>query len=421
VPVWKEVTNGEVSDFEYRDFLNSAARLGFSQRIEPRTANSHRLGRPTSQQVEDLLAVSPDFAEFIVPVFWSRQEFVGAIPRSTSDELTLVKQGHELISGAGVAEASRMPPIAKPPAALEYRRFGKSKASEFQVPVGFYDPWNLDYMSRAYVDGTIRGTALQTATKANVRRQGWLLVGRTGIVLMGLRTNLTPAMAFSMTYPHERFEDPRQAHFTIATHVPNDVEGCELYVEEFLKYEEIESISQVELVRFDGLAALLYMLHFAQSKQCPTPLLTRGSDIVNFSAFLEGLVGVYKKWVPDEFIPAAFERIHYGVNVANGTGVDSNGYPKLILFNSALGIAVQSAKNARKFFLESPFQELDAAVSLIESEAEAATTTTREIAETTGAAPQSSLASELERLAGLKQAGLLTDAEYSAAKSKLLS
>lgn len=419
MPVWKEVTNGKVSDSEYRDFLNSSARLGFSQRLEPRTTNSHRLGRPTPQQVEDLLAVSPDFAEFIVPVFWSRKEFVGAIPRSTSDELTLVKQGHELISGAGVAEASRMPPIAKPPAALEYRRFGKSKASELQIPVGFYDPWNLDYMSRAYVDGTIRGTALQTSPKENLRRQGWLLVGRTGIVLMGLRTNLTPAMAFSMTYPHQRFENPRHAHFVIATHVPNDVEGCELYVEEFLKYEEIESISQVELVRFDGLAALLYMLHFAEA-HCPTPPLTRGSDIVNFSAFLEGLVGVHKKWLPDEFIPSAFDRIQYGANVANGTGVDSNGYPKLFLFNSALGIAVQSAKTGRKFFLESPFQELDAAVSLIESQADAATPTP-EIAETAGAAPSSSLANELERLAGLKQAGLLTDAEYSAAKSKLLS
>lgn len=419
MPAWADVTNGVISDAQYRDFLKAARGFGFSQRLIPRGANSHQAGKPTFQQVENLLAVSPDFAEFIVPVFWSRQEFVGAIPKSKSDHLTLLKQGYELISSAGVAEASRMPPLVKgyePPV----RRVGKKEIDRIFLNMP-PNHWEVDYMGWAYVDGTIRGTALQTTPNAYVRRQGWLLVGRKGIVLMGLRTNLSPAMAFQMNYPDETLNNTRLTHIKIATNIPNDVEGCELYVEEFLKYEEIESISQVDLVRFDGLAALLYMLnHIKWIGVIDTPPLTYGSDIINFSAFHQGLPGGYRKLVRDNYIPAVFERIQYGANVVSGTGVDADGYPNLTLFNSALGLAVQSAANGRRFFLESPFQELDAALSLIESEVDAATTIS-EVAETTGAAASSSLASEIERLAALKQAGLLSDAEYSAAKSKLLS
>lgn len=418
MPFYEEVSNGEISDSAYRDFLNTAGRLGFSQRLEPRGVNTHQLGTPTREQVGDLLAVSPDFAEFIVPVFWSRREFVGALAGDDSHDLALIKQGYEIISTAGAAEAARMPALPKKPDPSESRFRIKSKSESVTFPT---EPWDLDYMAWAYVDGTIRGTALQTFPDPTVRRQGWLMIGRKGIVLMGFRTSLTPAMSFQMANPNSVLRSPRQAHFSVATHVPNDVDGCQLFVEEFLPYTEIESVAQVELVRFDGLAALLYALHYAACRGVmATPTLTRGSDIVNFSAFIDGLVGVFKPMFGDEYICAAFDRIHYGANVANGTGVTSKGSPNLTLFNSALGLAVQSAKNGRQFFVESPFQELDAALSLIESEIETAVEAPK-VASSAPASPPSSLASELERLAALKQAGLLSDAEYSAAKNRLLS
>jgi hypothetical protein len=321
-----------------------------------------------------------------------------------------------------------MPALPKKPPPIELGLRTKSKIEpRFRIksksePVTFpTDPWDLDYMPWAYVDGTIRGTALQTYPDPSVRRQGWLMVGRKGIILVGLRTSLSPAMSFQMANPHFSTRSPRQAHFSIATHVPNDVDGCQLFVEEFLQYTEIESVAQVELVRFDGLAAVLYALHHAASRGAmATPTLTRGSDIVNFSEFIEGLVGVFKPMFRDEFIPAVFDRIHYGPNVANGTGVTSDGSPNLTLFNSALGLAVQSAKNGRQFFVESPFQELDAALSLIESEVQTATNAPK-VANSAPTSPASSLASELERLAALKQAGLLSDVEYSVAKNRLLS
>jgi len=108
-----------------------------------------------------------------------------------------------------------------------------------------------------------------------------------------------------------------------------------------------------------------------------------------------------------------------GPHVVTGTGTDSEGNPVKSLLNSGLGIAIESSTQGRKVFIESPFSELDAALSLIEHGIESAP---KSAAESTSRQPaSSSLASELERLLTLHQSGALTAEEFAAAKAALLA
>ena len=113
--------------------------------------------------------------------------------------------------------------------------------------------------------------------------------------------------------------------------------------------------------------------------------------------------------------------LHRGLNVVTGTGLTESTKPRLCLLNSALGAVINDSRNGVKYFLESPFSELEMALSILPN----AMSSANEIPEPpthqiSNSIPDDSFTAEVRKLNELRVEGLLSDDEFAAAKSALL-
>lgn len=407
-------------------FLKAASLLGFSAEIQTREPNRHPQGMLNEFQEQQFRSVLSDFPEYIIPVFWSESTFVGQpSPDVGTDAIELLAAGYTVITEAGTRAGGQLPPSASTSNSNTLTGILSKRFSNFigQSNTQKPSPYVYNYLGVAYVDGTIRGTALQDGIVPGPRRQGWLAICRSSIVLVGFWTDVTPIDAWFQSFPNDNsiytFEE-RNKYITLARFLPNDVERCQLYVVAALPFTQIEHIEAIELIRFDGLAALLYSLHdlYWTAPNDVTVSLHKDEEIRCFPNLVkqlreEGHMGLINTALED-----AFERIEYGACVAGGTGRNGDGSAIKALWNSALGLAIQSQVDGRYFFVESNFSDLDNALSLIESEISGTSTSDSQRAAVSESVH--GLTDDIERLASLFQAGVLTAEEFAAAKSAVI-
>ena len=400
-----------LTDNEKRDFLSCAAKLGFSTICEPRSSNLHPAGQLSTLQEQQISSVLSDYPEFIVPVYLSDIQFLGLANLQGRSPLHLLQEGAKLVETAGWTVGDALGPT-------------KWVARSYE-----------DY---AYVDCVLRGTS---KLSENLRRQGFLAVCRGGVAIVGISTTHTPPHPD----PYNLFKGDTHALARIAAQkLPPEAEGCKPYLVSFIPYERLEAVRTYELTRFDGLACLFYGF----DNRTHTPSDTLGRDIFEKQkralskaklklrfpyGGTERLIREFNQLachfadlVISNFNQAC-RRVEHGISVASGTGLGIDGEPRRILFSSALGIELESGIGGSSWFVESPFTELEAALDLVRHYVSGAPTTvsasvphTSPTSEPANETEQQSTTEQLERLSSLYSSGMLSEAEFAAAKARLL-
>ena len=364
--------------------------------VVPRIANSHPAGKLSPQQEQTIRAVIPDNAEFIVPVFWSQSEFVG-IPRdSTSSNIELTAVGERLIAS-----------------------------------IGRYDAPDR------YLRSVVSGVALQAE---GVRRQGYFVIGRNGISIVGAFCDFVPRLTQADL---SVFRDPESQTDVLYWRLPPD--GCGIQLVTHIPFSEIDDVDTIELCRFDGLAAFLAATSNSSrtiriserdvnkkldKRQSKIEREIRKKELAGglFWSRIETMIQLHSEdpEVVGRYFTYSFQRAliafsELGLNVATGTGLVEPVTRRQCLLNSAIGVALRDSRNGLKYFLESPFSELDLALSILPNAMSGAEKTpeppTHQIS---NSAPDDSFTAEVRKLNELRKEGLLTDDEFIAAKSALL-
>jgi len=394
------------SDDELQSLLAVAEALNFKVDLTPRVANKHPKGQLTSVEYDQVRNILGDYAEFIIPVFWSRTEFVGSVASPGASSLDLARLGHTEFATAALREGQAAP------------RPSWAKHN--------YEPFE----SWAYVRNSVSGCAEQSP---GLRRQGFLAVCRKSVSVVSLNVDFQPTLDHVNTWgvTPSQLRDPHWQHVALAGVRPPEYGS--ITVEKVIAYNEIENVNTFNLARFDGLAAFLQAWNLIQldgDKHFRKWQQGVNEQLSTFPAPIMEIVklGIWMNAIPEsvlDYFPPLFqdvcESLTYGANVANGTGVDEQGQHCAHLFSSALGVAIESAVDGTKVFVESPFQELDTAVELINANREAVPKeAVSQSAQMSGGGAKRDLAAELEKLASLRQAGILSDEEFTAAKAAVI-
>jgi hypothetical protein len=387
-----------MSDFVAR-IEHLAQLLRVPTNVVPRSANQHSGGQLNPHQEQQIRSILPDYAEFIVPVFWSNNEFVGIPLDSNSSDVELIAIGEQMIS---------------------------QSASNQQF--------------LRYLRSVVSGIALQTP---GLRRQGYFVIGRKGISIVGAVSNFVPELTQSDL---NVFRDPEHRQELLYWQMPPDECGMDVVVH--IPYSDLGDIEALELCRFDGLAAFISACSWGSRVQPEgifpnlyKKLIKRHEKIFFQNRKKNGFAGehlVYRESVEsmislqneDPFSVGQYfhEKFDYllgyfterGLSLASGTGLAESGRRQCLL-NAAIGVVVRDSRNGLKYFIESPFSELDLALSILPN----AMNGVNEIPEpqtqhVSQSAPDTSFAAEVRKLNELRAEGLLTDEEFAAAKSALL-
>ena len=385
-----------VSDGDLKALLQLCEGLEFRTDLVPRQPNDYQT--INAEQNQMLRAVMSDYAEFIVPVFWSHTELVGLTDVGDVSSLDLLRRGHQEIVNAGLIEGESAP-----------RPFW---AKSDYMP---YEEW-------AYARNSLCGFSSQ-ANAPGVRRQGYLVVGRQKVSVLGLHSDWEPSFDQVPTrgVSPKFLRDPHFQYQNLAHLLPPEDLQMEVFVVKEFDYGEIETIRPIELVRIDGLAALLAVASKVYSESewyKPTPRrsiakLLELPSLVS-SEELQEIIEI-------EFSTAC-QNIEHGPNVASGTGNDPlEETPNKYLFNSALGLAIESSVDGTKIFVEAPFSEIDTALELITHQINSARQESNNSAKQVAPASEKlDLAGELAKLASLHQSGILSDEEFAAAKTAVI-
>jgi len=422
-----------VTDVEFNQFLSSAQSLDFevgrsfsSWSAKKRQVNRHPCGTPTPIQEQLLRDLLSDYAEVFVPVIWSRRGFVGSVQKSERpSELDLIKQGYSIILQVGGAESNYKSVASTPTNHKDELASGNTftlrdglftlfdATSNFLLSGNFAPDFSYgeqlkkpeainNYRGKSYFNKIVKWGALQDGEQNRIRRQGWLILCRKSLVIVGLRT--------PNILQNERVQN---------TDVNTDGHD-QFFVEMEIPFKKVESLSPIELVRFDGLAILLYVLHQINDDfgQYVSPNLTARGDLRNFPSFINNLRETKRFHMFTRSLSAVFDMVYAGATVARGNGVDENVVPRRELFTSALGLLLQNPINGGKYFIESSFSELDEALGLMIKKIEE--DPSKDEGKLIALKSQPTLSDELERLASLKEKGFLTDDEFSDAKRALI-
>ena len=374
-----------------------ASLLGVPTEVVPRVANSHPAGKLTPWQEQNIRAILPDNAEFIVPVFWSQSDFVGFPSDSNSSNVELIAVGEGLIANPVHSEAPER-----------------------------------------YLKSVVSGVALQAQ---GVRRQGYFVIGRKSISIVGAFCDFVPYLGPNDLYVYRDSQSQQNALFW--QFPPNE---CAIDLVANIPFSDLDGIDTFELCRFDGLAAFLAALNNTSQTRARVSgrdyyknLEKRQDKISNdirknkhtngmFHNRVETMIQLQSespedvsRYFSDRFQNALSAFSELGLNLASGTGLVESMKRRQCLLNSAIGVALQDSRNGFKYFLESPFSELDLAVSILPN----AMSSANEIPEppthqVSNSVPDDSFTAEVRKLNDLRNEGLLTDDEFVAAKSALL-
>jgi len=400
---------GFASDSDLQSLLDTAEGLNFKVDLVPRGVNKHFKGQLSPSEYDQIRSILPDYAEFIIPVFWSRTEFVGSPAIAGATSLDLARQGLTDIATAAVREGQSAPRPA------------------------FAGPGYEPYEDWAYLRNSVATCAEQSP---GVRRQGFLAICRQSVSVVSLNVDFQPSLDQVNTWGASpgQLRDPYWQYGALLQIQPP--EYGDIVVEKTVAYKDMESLKIFELARFDGLALFL---------RAGTVLSLNGDrsfqkwqrsveERVSTSPAPIRAIQKLKMWKNENRFQLQngfydlFQDLYdlcigYGANVASGPGVDlEKERTNLQLFSSALGVAIESADNGSKIFVESPFQELDTAVELITANQAAGQSESKSTsAAMSGGGAQRDLAAELEKLASLRQSGILTEEEFVAAKAAVIN
>jgi hypothetical protein len=224
--------------------------------------------------------------------------------------------------------------------------------------------------------------------------------------------------------------------------MPLGTPGFDVVMLEYWAFNDISKVAASELLRFDGLATLLYATqgdyalqndHYRtfvenQLKRPLPPLLHPGStlplyfprnplgDVHCAELFLSGLQDPFNfgDFFLHCFSHELSERVLAGWMPVVGTGMTPEGNFKMSTFNSSLGIELSSRQNMRSIYIESIFSELDFALQMIRERTSTSSVPENVIPE------NQNFVEQLQQLTALRTSGALTEEEFSAAKARLL-
>ena len=355
-----------------------ASNLGFSTEIVPRIANLHSGGKINAKQEHHIRSILPDNAEFILPIFWSQTEFVGVPCDSNSSALDFISRG--------IYEIGKC-----------HRKPGYETGER-------------------YLRSVVSGVALQAN---RLRRQGFFVIGRKSISIVGAVCDFVsnPDLSYLSARPDEK------DHWRFMEMPPD---WCNIEAMVNIPFSELGEINTIELCRFDGLAEFLsFKEDRFLAKHISKRLEKIGRNTEDAIETLTELSNEYPQEVRtafgDKFEYLSEMFLHRGLNVVTGTGLTESTKPRLCLLNSALGAVINDSRNGVKYFLESPFSELEMALSILPN----AMSSANEIPEPpthqiSNSIPDDSFTAEVRKLNELRVEGLLSDDEFAAAKSALL-
>lgn len=372
---------------------------------------------------EHIREATNDSLELIVPITWSLDSFLGFPQPRDVDLERWIETAHVIIESEALHEAQRVSSAEDPCIRAPY----------------------------AFVDGVMRCSALN---ESDYQRHGFLAICQSGIALIGTKLNWSPlpisSLHTSTTNGPALHPSTSSQHRHLYTQLPIGNPDYSYQVLEYIPYNELENLISTELVRFDGLATLLY---------------TTQSDYAlrdaNYRKFVEDYIG---KPLPPELFPGAMlplyfprnplgdvdctellfaatdssehyydffkncfihelsERVCAGWMPVVGTGMTPDRDFKMSAFNSALGIQFVSKYTKRTLHIESIFSELDFVFETITSRVSNASSSVRieKIAKEEKTANSQDFVDQLKQLSILRESGALTEAEFSAAKARLL-
>lgn len=435
-----------LSTADLKSFLSAAEHVGFNAALRLRGPNPKQAVEFSNSGEQFLRSLLPDYAEFFLPVSWSQSDWIGSIVpadggvgkksgKEKSANLELIRLGCAQIEIAARREAQGLPTYTKS------NGLNRGLTGIWNIdgtPLGFHIngwtyPWEDGYEGYAYLNGTLRGTAVQAP---GLFRTGILAVCRKGVAVIGLATPTDPGAWFAARWdeldrkskgmsgmsPQELNEwfylkhgDRLDFHRRVQMSIPPF--PYEPVLQFYIPFTDFEQLQSFELVRFDGLAALLYAAALVQADWLIEE--SRGNEFLTFPALVENMKGTKRTHLMSKALGLTFPILEYGPYIITGTGTDSDGKSAKSLLNSGLGISIETATQGRKIFIESIFSELDAALSLMMHGIDSAPKSTIESASKQPAT--SSIAAELERLLALHQSGALTADEFAAAKAALLA
>lgn len=381
----------EIDDQKAQQFIEAAKRIGFSVDLADQTFNSYEFGNIHPDHEARIRGLLNDYSEFIIPVLWSNDRFVGHVIPQDGSAVELLKIGRRAIYSLCLADGASAP---RPSWA------GKDAVL---------------FQKDAYLCRVLRGTAFQ---QDGLFRQGYLAICRAGIAIIGIVTDWRPQLDAATVYV---FRDPYDQYSILLKEKPKESANFEFQVLTYLRYAEIEEIERVDLVRFDGLAALLdscdvYNADKRLKKEFKRRDMPNG-DVMSRLPYMADLAG-FAEHVESNFWKVN-QDLTYGLNAVSGTGIDESGAYRKVLFLRATGLVFVNAINGSRFSVESIFADLDAGLDamnhLVSPRNQNMSSRSNAIAET-----GVSLSDELMKLLALKESGLLSEEEFQAAKSKLL-
>jgi hypothetical protein len=415
-------------------FLREVASLGFSTNLVPRDSNPYPTaslsGWPESVE-QNMRQAIPDNAEFVIPVHLAPQSFVG-FELADFSPLKATEHAQHLMETAQVLQNQVCQSAGLP--------YGRD-----------------DY---AYLDGTLRPSSFLAWEVPGLMRGGLLAVCREGIAIVGLVLHWLPEQY------HAR---------GLLQQIPPAGVTFEFRLISYVAYRDMQEVRQVELVRFDGLAALLYGVMYPSIGQqellgnegagrsgieylrClnrrdtgrdsfPSPQkgLAKGLRslsesvrpgttgwmpspmqwFVDLAEYLRAQGLSLSNFVPQLFNQTLYERVIGGWMASGGTGYENGNYRRC-LFNSALGLVFVNKTNGSKYGVESNFAEIDAALELIQHQISSGLEADAAKEQASASSPhemaQLDVAGQLEKLASLFASGVLTADEFTAAKARVLS
>jgi hypothetical protein len=387
----------EITETTFSDVAACAVRLGFFPGIASRGSNSYSNGQIDPGTEEVIRRILSGNAQFIVPVTWSENAAVGLNVEKSITLTEAVGLGWNRLLQAATLE-------------MDFYR-GISRSSIEGPDFSLID---------SYIHSVLRGT---TIGSNGFLRQGYLVVCKEGISLVGLRTDWTPP---SRNNTSVRFTEIECMTWDRRLIPPS---SAQLFFEEvtYIPYSEIQNIAQQDVMRLDGFAALVgkHIPNYSSKKIYKAIMNdTRGKSGPGRRTPLHSLIDLADEF-PDEvvrnFEDMTADVIAYGMNPVSGTGL-SDGTVARNLFSWGLAANIVDSRNGAGFVVESIFNELDTALALIADLSNPTgqpQTPAKSVSSEEPSQPHD-LAAQLQKLSELRTSGALSDEEFTSAKKKLL-
>jgi len=397
----------EITEATFIEVAYCIARLGFSQEIATRSSYSYSGCEEYPINEEYIRHIVSDNAQFIVPVTWSSHEAIGLNVEKSITWTEAIGLGWDTLLQVSSHEIAN------------YRNH---KTWRNEPDWGLLD---------SYIHSSLRGTIVRSN---GFFRQGYLVVCKGGISIVGHHTDWTPESELQRMQEGLNYQlyDLEEAMMEMYRMRPTSSAQYSLKEVTYIPYSEIQNIAQQDVLRLDGLAALMTFFSDTNVPDVGLPpnrkfkkaWLADTDRQAGHRTPLHKLIDLADEF-PNEVVwlfEYVIGQLAFGQMPVTGTGL-TDGVPIRNLFSWGLVANIVDARRGTGLVVESIFNELDTALALIADLSNSAGQTQLHLESLSReeTSPSPDLAVQLQKLSELHASGALTDEEFTNAKKRLLS